>query len=342
MATVITPPASFSYSGLGTADKCLKLYELQYIQKIVPYVTTFPQEQGTVVHSCLEALYLGKAKTALEAFDKVVWPAYLAKYRLEFLAEDLTSYAESMEGLHLKASADYDGDDAIRTQAGGYTKKPTTTAAWKDALAQIDTDTIDNQAFIIDRRFREIPVSKLFYDVRTIVKTYNHPEWYSHVEPGMIEVGFSVPPDGDRHSTEILNPVRWPSHPRIYMKGFIDLACRTHKGGLVLMDHKTSAGEAPTETHVQHHGQLNLYAWVWHYLTDEWPEHIAINHIKTGKAVIADLIPSIAEETVKEKEALIGLILQGHFYKRNPTDYQSPCLKCPMLINCWPRYGLEI
>ena len=75
-----------SYSAISTYNKCPKLWDLQYRQKVVPFVQTIYTCFGTAMHETmqtwLEAMYHDKVKTAMDMnVDQLLYDNMIKAYR---------------------------------------------------------------------------------------------------------------------------------------------------------------------------------------------------------------------------------------------------------------------
>jgi hypothetical protein len=136
--------------------------------------------------------------------------------------------------------------------------------------------------------------------------------------------------------------------------GFIDLLARDQLGRLLIIDHKTSKGDAPAVDKVAMHEQLLIYGYVIYYATGEVPHQIGINHLRSGKLVLADFNLAKAEKAVARLLTLQAAIEAKVFLTQDPYGYGARCVTesfrsdkpptlCPGLRYChpevWSRYA---
>jgi hypothetical protein len=253
---------------------------------------------------------------------------------LSDIYDDLVTYSEPLVRLYTRADARYLGKDVIRTQAGAIPKAPQMTTVWKQEVAaspmRFKMDNLNNKvATRLGGPWEDIKLTHIYAQTKNLIEQYRHPP--SVVKVQAIEMGLSVPMNGDPNHDDPLrredyyeNPVYLPSG-RMFT-GFIDLVAINYKGETIIVDHKTSGGDAPTEFKVKNHEQLLVYCYLWKELTGELPAKIAINHIKTGQFIQALVDPDLVAEAVARHDGLAKAIDHNIFVKRAPFEYGSPCL----------------
>jgi len=337
--------STFSHSAIDTYRKCGELYKYSYIDKVVPSSAESYFELGTFIHGALEGLYLDFYKTPEEGFYRYL-PVYLKEENLSELEPDILAIIDKLSNLYVRASEDYLGKDAIRNKGNGkqegparpVSKVPTQTTDWKSALIAEGIDVLRNsvnQRAARQVKFVNIALTDVIGECHYILKKYKHPSWYKETIPGMVEIAFSTRDETGTYK----NLVEWPNQPNTYISGVIDLVARNHNSQIVIVDHKT--GQDTTNTSlVQHNSQLNIYAYAWFKLTGDWPDFISINNAKTGSNYIAPVEPQIALDIVYNRSKYITDIINKRFIKEAPSDYNSPCVKCPMLHKCHPLLNI--
>jgi hypothetical protein len=343
-------PHLYSYSQLNTYKDCGVKYRKYYLENNKKREVTQATEIGSLVHSCIENFYLGEAPSAGIAFEAVI-SNYLEERKIDKYYYDLQEISHFFNALYYRASAEYKGRDAIRTADGGIPKNPTMTRVWKDEVKRsgIDQkiDDINNEInYILPDSYASIKMATVYSEAEFLAKRYKHPTLIKEVSS--IEFGFSVPdhvgdptsPDPEQQVPHIKNLATLPNGA--VFRGFIDLVGKLADGSTIIVDHKTSSGEPPSELKVKHHEQLLLYAFFWNQLTGEWPSKIGISHLRSGTLVTANVNQEMAIQAALRHSEVVEAIGKNVFLKNAPFEFGSPCLgregtlatACPYLPEC--------
>jgi hypothetical protein len=326
-------PHLFSYSQLGTYKDCGEKYRLHYMAGDKRPDHSVYTEIGSLIHECIERYYMGEFISVEAAFPTVI-TEYLEKLGIPEYQPELEAISKVLSNLMNRASSSYTGKDAIRNADGSVSKAPDRTRAWKEDLKKHDVESrMDTVNWHISRRvpdgYRSIKMTTVYAEVEFLAKAYVHPSALKEVKA--IEFGFSEPDykgdpnseDPNQREPHIKNLVTLPSGN--VFRGYIDLVGKLHNGGWVIADHKSSQ-ECPSTLKVKHHEQLLLYSFFWHQLTGSWPEKIAINHLRSGTFVMADLDPTLATEAATRHDEVVRSINKKIFIKNAPFEYGSPCI----------------
>lgn len=329
-----TLPHIFSFSQLGVYQDCGTKYKRYYLDNDKRKEIGQSMEIGTLVHECIERFYLGEFLSVHAAFP-IVMTEYLDKLGLTAWQNELDHISNIVSNLMLRASAQYIGLDAIRTADGKVPSAPERTKTWKDELRKHNLEhRIDaaNASILrlLPNEWSGVKMATIYSEVDHLTKMYVHPASIAEVKA--IEFAFSDPDykgdpnhaDPNQREAHIKNLATLPSG-RVF-RGYLDLVGKLYNGQWVIVDHKTSAGDPPSELKVKHHEQLLLYAYFWHQLTGHWPDKIAINHIRTNTLVMADVDPALAIEAAQRHDELIRAIDKKIFLKHAPFAYGSPCV----------------
>lgn len=341
-------PTVYSYSRLGTYTDCSERYRQYYVEKNRLKERADALEIGSLVHGAIETYYRDGLDSSAQGYDRVI-AEYLSGLGLVSLEGELLSIARIMLDLYTRSGADYTGKDAIRTGDGSVAKNPAMTKAWKAALTEHDLPgrmaELDRRAvMLLGPDWKPVSLCNVYTQSRFLAYNYKHPK--SIASPYAVEFQFSelITDDPAQPEPYFNNLVTLPSG-RIFT-GYIDLVGKDHKDQIVIIDHKTSMGDAPTLLAVAHHEQLLLYAYFWHQLTGTWPVRIGINHIRSSQLVEIDVNPARALAVAHRYDQLVEAIEKGVFIKAAPFGYQSPCgitsastgmdSACPYLPTCHP------
>lgn len=336
-----------SVSRLNTYVQCGEKYRLQYIEK-----ERAPEEfnpafvNGRYVHSVLEEV-LDPNTPEITAHDAFILqlPAFIEKYGLTEIPEELIrNVAVNLGKLMYKASARYHAPDAIRNKDGSvpanvenYPPASWTSAIRNSGIAN-DRLRLDNMAANVNPVFQLCSFSYLIAETYSLVYNFTPPDDFETVA---VEMGFSNN-DDDR--------VLFPGEDELSFNGYIDWVIRLkHNGGVVLLDHKTETSK-PTGLDVEHHLQLNLYAWVYETVYGERPLGIGIHHVGSGSFVVAELNKSVQARLIEHVKSIQSQIKAQRFLGRHLLDYDSPCMRrdyktkeiktvCPYFGKCWPSYS---
>jgi len=350
-------PHLYSYSQLNTYKDCSQKYKYYYLDNLKRREIGQAAEIGTIVHECIERFYMGEFESAETAFPTVIHN-YMENLGILDWKPELQHISNIMSTLLLRASAEYTGSDAIRTADGRVSEKPEMTKVWKEELRKHNLEQrIDSANTSIIRRlpaeWASVRMATVYAEAMHLSKMYKHPTVVSEVKA--IEFGFSEPDyegnpnseDPNQREPHVKNLAVLPSG-RVF-RGYIDLVGKLHNGEWIIVDHKSSK-ECPSELKVRHHEQLLLYAYFWNQLTGNWPAKIGITHLRSGKLVVADVVPELALEAVARHEEIIRAISKKIFIKRAPFEYGSPCMDrdgklesaCPYLPKCHKDVALAL
>lgn len=130
----------------------------------------------------------------------------------------------------------------------------------------------------------------------------------------------------------------------VLFNGYIDMLARNEAGELIIVDHKTSSGKVPTVEKISRHEQLLVYGFIVYHLSGEMPAAIGINHLRSGRLVLAPFSLERAELAI---ERLCGNRRGAElsvFVKQDPYGWGSKCIQekkdnvelCPGLKYCFP------
>lgn len=351
----------YSVSRLQTYLKCGEAYRLQYVERQKrEYTYSYSTVVGSLVHNALEKYFLqgGAGINLLGIFENTSEAALID---LNLLGDsdgtiylDLLRYARGVGSLYERASATYTGKDAIRTAKGEVPSIPQATSSWKDAMVGLGQGLLkDGLDALSVGRGLPFSLCDAYAEAYALTRNYKVPVLLAHhVELGLSQYEGAYTATSQQEGSEMLrdhttqgrmvNPVPLPPEyggdQGIYLMGSIDLVA-TYEGRLCIIDHKTSSGPAPTLEEVSTNPQLLAYAWAYEQLTGKVVEGVGINHIRSGKLVVAP--PSIHKDKVLH--SLLGVhkaIEAGYFPLHTPSEYDSPCQKwygkeCPFKVQCW-------
>ncbi len=360
-----------SHTQLGTYEKCSELHYREYVLKKRKRVESDSFIIGDLCHKSLEAYYRGVVEIPLDALYEL-WGRKLDDMKLGVFEEPLRAYTSDMRHLYARARADYNGPDPIRTKDGKVPSNPAMTTEWKKTVEKLRLgerkEDIDHgiQRVLNDPAYTAVSFSTCYAETVDIIDGYLDPPQLSaieYVEFPMSQKKFQTNPDGsiiyskDRKPIveSIINPVVFPGIVGWLLNGFIDLVANLRPdlgGGVVLLDHKTSKGEAPSPVAVANHEQLLKYAWGWNELFGSWPTHIGINHLRSHTCVIVPVDPKKAIQAIQRNEQLIKMQEMGVHVKHDPFAYGSPCLMlksdgtpsnhCAHLEDCHPEVAKDL
>jgi len=333
------------------------MFSHKYVQKTPHFSMSESTLTGSLVHSALEEFYAVESywkegtlaqvfeDGALSIIQKVLVPDASMK-EVEQLYKSLTKTAELTAILYERASEGYTGKDAIRKADKSVASNPTMTSAWKKAANEIGMSQYEQAARQLLSNLRPslgmIDTIEAYADAVRIVNNYVHPSSITAIKE--IEMPIS---HFNRQTEELINPVLLPpkygGNDGIYLNAYIDLVCEID-GKLALVDHKTSS-KPVTEYMVAHNEQLATYVYAYGQLTGTIPAYIAINELRTGRLVVAEVIPEILKQAflslVKSHYGIVSCRELNHYSKHAPQDSYSTCLNsfgkpCPFLEHCHP------
>lgn len=130
----------------------------------------------------------------------------------------------------------------------------------------------------------------------------------------------------------------------VLFNGYIDMLARNESGELLIIDHKTSSGKVPAVEKISRHEQLLVYGFIVYHLSGEMPSAIGINHLRSGRLILAPFSLEKAELAI---ERLCGNRRGAElnvFVKQDPYGWGSKCIQdkkdsvdfCPGLKYCFP------
>jgi ATP-dependent exoDNAse (exonuclease V) beta subunit len=332
----------FSISKIQKYTKCSKMYDLHYNQKMYRTDKSDATVIGSLCHEALEAYYREEVEHPIDALNKI-WAELLKP--LEDAQDELEDLKEDLQLLSWRASADCkDAKIWIRNRDGTVPRALSMNSKYKSEVERLGID--ERKSVINQKAFEGIKDWSLNLSLADCYsETYRILQRYKEI-PGLrkvlhVELGISTK-DGEGGVT---NGVTLPISKQ-HMNGYIDLVAEVN-GQLAIIDHKTTSGDAPDMITVMYTDQLLLYAWAYNELYGVKPDYIGINHLKSGKVVLAPLNWSLVEDTLNRFECSIIAARNGTYLKKSPTEYQSPCLggsknisevtrTCPYLDVCHP------
>ena len=355
-----------SHSQLGTYEKCSEMHYREYVLKKRKRVESDSFLIGDMCHKSLEAYYRGQVEIPLDALMDL-WAEKLDKMGVGHFEPALRALTEDMRHLFARARADYTGPDPIRTKENKVPSNPSMTTEWKKTVEKLRLnerrEEVDQDILraLNDHAFWQVSFSNCYAESIDIIDGYRDPNQImavEYVEFPISQREFEKNPDGsmvfgaDRKPVvkSIINPVVFPGLHGWLFNGFIDLAAVMRPelgGGVLLLDHKTSKGEAPSPIAVTHHDQLLKYAWAWNELFGSWPSHIGINHLRSKTCVAVPVNQELAKRAVERSQTLVAAQELGVHVKHDPFAYNSPCLQlksdgsasshCPHFEDCHPE-----
>ena len=332
---IAAPAKKVSYSAIEKYLKCSELYRRWYLDKTVPRPldVSVAMEGGTFVHGALEEFYGDAFNRGMHPMSimEFMWQVKLAEFGLDGLYEDLQGVRFDYSSLMGRAAEDYKGPNPIRTKEGKFSKQPQRTGAWEKMAAALNlenrTHRINKPAGEANPVWGALGLSNVFSESYFLLEKFQD-NFVGHTVVA-IEFEFEVVLPGTDY----------------IFRGKIDLITRDSYGRLYISDHKTSK-DAPSAQKVQHWEQLILYAWAYWIYTGEWPTHLAINHLRSGKLITAPFNQSLVEAAVQRKIAATRGIDAGIYIPRAPGDFGSPCVNdfdsernCGYLKICHPQYA---
>lgn len=336
-----------SITRLNSYMQCGEKYRLQYIEKVKA-----PEEfnpafiNGRYVHSVFEEVLDPRTPeiSTHEAFTLQL-PLFIEKYGLTEIPEELIyKVAVELGKLLYKASARYNAPDAIRTKEGNVPANVQTypPGSWTTALRHSGVMDLrlqlDNMAANCNPVFQLCSFSYLIAETYSLIYNFQPPDY---AETIAVELAFSTE-DSDR--------IRFPGEEELSLNAYIDWVIRLKDNdGLVLLDHKTDDSQ-PTGLDVEHHFQLNMYAWIYEKLYGERPCGIGIHHVPSGKIIMAELNRDVQTSIINYAMSIQEQINAKRFIRRHLLDFASPCMKrdyktkelkslCPYFGTCWPSYN---
>jgi hypothetical protein len=298
---------------------------------------------GSIAHEALEKYYRGEVENPVEALDQI-WEELLSP--VQDVMEELQEVREDLQLLSWRASSECkDPKIWIRNRDGSIPKALGMNGKYKSEIERLGID--DRKTEVNRKGFEGIPDWSLNLSLADCyAETYQIIERYKDI-PGLkkvlaVEFGISTK---NKETGEVENAVTLPISKQ-NMNGFIDLIAEVN-GQLTIIDHKTTRGEAPDMLTVMYTDQLMLYAWAYNELYGVKPQYIGINHLRSGKLVLAPVNWELVADTLNRFESSIVAARNGTYLKKSPTEYQSPCIGgaknmsevtsiCPYLDVCHP------
>lgn len=152
--------AFYSFSKLGTYNKCSHYFYLYYLDKSVPKPDTDNKNTvlGNACHDVLEEYYLqfmvppvGDGVPVIKPVETLLeewWVKRLTDDGLSAILPSLVGYEQHLAWLYHKATEAYTGPDAIRSGKGNFRKvptKPEMTSDWKVQFVTAGLDQLSAQ-----------------------------------------------------------------------------------------------------------------------------------------------------------------------------------------------------
>ncbi|MFB6283753.1 MAG: PD-(D/E)XK nuclease family protein [Halobacteria archaeon] len=332
-----------SFSRLNAFKDCSQYFYLKYIYGL-PEEKPFNKHLhiGAVVHSAI-ADHLDGGYELDDAF-LIHLGRWLTKMGLEFdeeeLVEKIAPAAELLWRCSLKCK---DPELVIRKENGDLLKDPISYPTQKfkklcfeegitQSFSNLDQQASKQNQDFVAESFAWI-VARMFY----LVRYFQVPGWVK--ENLFVEVGIST-------NTE--NRVSIPG-TRVALQGYIDWVVRHQDDRVVILDHKTSK-KAPTPENVFVDPQLNLYVWLLEQVYGIHADLIGINHLESGEVIATQTDRRVVQSVVDYHRELQQQIEKGVYFKHDPTEYNTPCVKtnwktgeitesCPFLSSCHPIFA---
>lgn len=336
---------NYSFSRITTYSKCGQMYKLRYIDGM-PSDSTTATLTGNICHEVLEELHLNGGNSLEILVDNM--ESILQKRNIAVpngYVEKLSSLFLLQEELYLRASAEYDGPDAIRKKDGTVSAYPEMTGTWIKEVKRLNIDgikiDIDNQFAFLNPELIEISISDVMTDSFNILKKYSIPE--SIVKTLHTELPISKEVNG-----QILNQVKIPEKyvdgDDINLVAFIDWIGITKvngKEGLTIIDYKTNKSNT-NSNQVKYNAQLCIYSYAVEKVLGQKVDRIGIHHLRSNTLHLAKVDPKIVDDVMANTFNPHLSIKQGIFKKHMPDSNYSPCLnmygkKCPYINNCYPN-----
>jgi hypothetical protein len=280
---------------------------------------------GNMVHEALEEYYLGNEVHPYPALQKV-WAKFFEKHELQNILELLEDVSTDLNQLAWRASAECrDPSKWIRNKDGSVPKALSYNGAYKSEYARLGIE--ERKAYIntnVGRKAQELAdlsIVDCYADSLAMLKDYEEIPGLTEIKG--VELPFSKKSKHEDGTWDLESPVELPELGD-YVNGVIDLVAVVNDK-IAIIDHKTSSGGPPDIVTVMYWDQLLLYAYAYEKLTRERPYYIGINHIRSGKTILAPVNWSLVEDAVQRFEGTITAAKAGVHFKRSPTEYQSPC-----------------
>lgn len=134
----------------------------------------------------------------------------------------------------------------------------------------------------------------------------------------------------------------------LLFNGFIDLIARDEQGRVLIIDHKTNGGDAPSPSKVARHEQMLVYAFAVELLFGEQVYAIGMNHLRSNRLVLAPYDRKKGEAAMERLLSVVKGIEAQVFIKQNAEGYNTKCIQkgfrdtdppklCPGLQLCHPE-----
>lgn len=340
----------FSVSKIKTYKECSEMFKLKYIDKLDVYHQSTATLVGTLLHASLEYLYSiddDEVNNAQDAFFKIL-PIEFGKLgivSIESILGDLLDYHQDINNLYKRASASYNGIDAIRTGKGEVPKAPEMTGVWKSECKRLKLeqrkDLIDYTIQNSKNGLESVSITEVFSRAFNLASNYNTPDALEEIL--FLELPLS---NWDKESNSLINAVPFPGceHPNIYLNGFIDnvaVVKVNNKKYNAVIDYKTSK-EIFNTSIVEHNQQLLMYAAGAEYVLNIPIDYIGILSLIKGELTLVPVDKELQTEVIKGFNQVINKVIGKEFTKHYPDSKYSNCLNsfggaCPFLKNCWPK-----
>jgi len=340
----------YSVSKIKTYKDCSQMYKLKYIDKLDSYQESTATFVGTLLHAALEYLYGvddDEVYDAQQAFFKILEPEFAKKgiTSAESILGDLLDYHQDINHLYHRASAAYNGVDAIRTGKGTVPKVPEMTSTWKSECRRLDLDgrkgRIDYAIQASKTGMEGVSITDVFSKSLTLAANYVTPDAFEDIL--YLELPLS---EWDRANHILTNAVPFPGceHPNIYLNGYIDNVARVRfkgRSGTAVIDYKSSK-ETFNESIVEHNQQLLIYAAGVEKLLDITVDYVGILSFVKGDLILVPIDREVQAEVINGYNKIINKTIEGDFHKHYPDTKYAKCLSmfgatCPFLEHCWPK-----
>lgn len=121
------------------------------------------------------------------------------------------------------------------------------------------------------------------------------------------------------------------------LKGRIDRIEWTNQGVRIL-DYKSALRDDLPERYEQ---QLQLYAWIWHEMTSEWPHEALVIYPFTSKSYIVNVQPSTCETTVHDARTTVEHLMKARVPTGKPGTVCQICQYRPWCKTFWQWQASE-
>ena len=350
-------PDTYSVSRLKTFGQCSQYYKYTYIDKIKVFSQSQATLIGSLLHDSLEIyLHSDNSLPFIDVFEEQSKKTFIKrKYILENVDNNLFNnlynllldYSRDIRTLWFRASAEYEGKNAIRTKDGKPPSNPLMTSGWKEASKNLNLDSrfyyLKNE-FINISNLPEINLVDVYTDAYTLACNYEKPK--EIIETLALEFPLS---SYDYDTKELINPVLMPDEyggeSEIYLNGYIDWVGYVNYNGkksFALIDYKTSK-ENLTEDKLDYHAQLLAYVYGVEKLLGVQVDVIGVHSLRHKKLALVEVDRDILEIANRSLFSKHISIASCHFEKDHLPDSQySPCLNsygknCAYLEICHPK-----